>query len=98
MESIKLKSRIGDDGILRIQVPDNLKNKNFEILVVFQPIISPEDQSEATQGTTPESLGWNPGFFENVIGSWAGEPLERPPQAPFEIRENLTFGEEETLA
>jgi len=80
MESIKLKSRIGDDGILRIQFPDNFKNQNFEILVVLQPIPLPED---IAQIKTLESLGWNPGFFENVIGSWEGEPLERPPQLNF---------------
>lgn len=92
MESIKLKSRIGDDCILRIQFPDNFKNQNFEILVVLQPITLPED---IAQIKTPESLGWNPGFFENVIGSWEGEPLERSPQLTFEIREELTFGEKE---
>lgn len=96
MESIKLKSKIGDDGILQIQVPDNLKNQNLEILVVFQPIASPDNQPKHTTENTPESLGWSPGFFENVVGSWEGEPLERPPQLPFEIREELTFGEEET--
>jgi len=91
MESIKLKSRIGCDGILRIQFPDNFKNHSLKRLVVFQPITPPE---EIQQENTPESLGWNPSFFENVIGSWEGEPLERPPQLPFEIREELTFGEE----
>jgi len=35
MESIKLKSRIGDDGILKIQVPDNFKNQDLEIIIIF---------------------------------------------------------------
>lgn len=95
MESIKLKSKIGDDGILQIQVPENFKNQNLEILVVFQPISPPNNQPEHVTENTPESLGWNPGFFENVVGSWEGNPLERPPQLPFEIREELTFGDEE---
>jgi len=33
--------------------------------------------------------GWMPGFFEEVIGGWVGEPLERPEQGDFEIREQL---------
>jgi len=93
MESIKLKSRVGNDGILRIQVPENFKNQNLEILVVFQPIAAPEEQSQIPTKNTPESRGWLPGFFENVIGSWQGEPLERPTQLPYEVREELTFGE-----
>ncbi len=30
---------------------------------------------------------WSPGFFEEVIGGWAGEPLERAEQGEFEMRE-----------
>lgn len=94
MESIKLNSRIGDDGILRVQVPDNFKNQNLEILIVFQPISTSEAQKKSSENI-PELRGWSPGFFENVVGSWEGEPLERPSQIPFEVREDLTFGEEE---
>jgi len=36
-----------------------------------------------------ENFFWQPGFFEEVIGSWEGEPLERPEQLPYEIREEL---------
>lgn len=92
MESIKLKFRVGEDGILQIPIPDNFKNQNLEILVVFQPITAPEEQSQTPTENTPESRGWLPGFFENVIGSWEGEPLERPTQLPYEVREELTFG------
>ena len=30
---------------------------------------------------------WPPGFFEEVVGGWQGEPLERPPQGAYERRE-----------
>jgi hypothetical protein len=33
--------------------------------------------------------GWPEGFFEKVVGTWQGEPLERPPQPAFEEREEL---------
>ena len=32
--------------------------------------------------------GWPPGYFERTAGSFAGEPLERPPQGTAEQREN----------
>jgi hypothetical protein len=95
MESIKVKSHIGDDGILQVQVPDDFKNQNFEILIVFQPISNPDSQKDNSSDSTPESRGWNPGFFETVIGRWEGEPLERPSQLPYEVRDDLTFGEKE---
>ena len=35
------------------------------------------------------AIGWPPGYFENVIGGWKGEPLVRPSQGDFEERERL---------
>lgn len=95
MESIKLKSHIGNDGILQVQVPDDFRNQNFEILIVFQPISNIESQEDVLLDSKPESRGWNSNFFETTIGSWEGEPLERPSQLPYEVREDLTFGEKE---
>ena len=33
--------------------------------------------------------GWPEGFFDDVVGGWQGEPLERPPAGSFEPRERL---------
>lgn len=30
-------------------------------------------------------IGWPQGYFEDVVGSWVGEPLERP--EPLELKE-----------
>jgi hypothetical protein len=32
------------------------------------------------------AIGWPPGYFENVIGGWKGDPLVRPPQGEYEER------------
>jgi hypothetical protein len=32
-------------------------------------------------------LGWPEGYFEQVVGKWQGEPLERPEQLPLEERD-----------
>lgn len=47
-----------------------------------QPTISPIQ-------STPEDLGWPPGYFEQTYGSLRDEPLERGPQGVFETREEL---------
>ena len=33
--------------------------------------------------------GWPEGYFEEVVGGWHGEPLERPPQGTPESRDLL---------
>lgn len=38
MQSIKLKSRVSSDGILQLQVPLKLANKELELVIVYQPI------------------------------------------------------------
>ncbi|MFE4108634.1 hypothetical protein [Almyronema epifaneia] len=39
------------------------------------------------QPTVPSA--WQPNFFEDVIGSWEGNPLIREPQPGYEEREEL---------
>ncbi|WP_293059118.1 MULTISPECIES: hypothetical protein [unclassified Moorena] len=68
MESIKLISHVGSDGILHLDVPVGITNKELEVMVIFNPLKS------SLKVETPQ--GWMPGFFEEVIGGWAGEPLE----------------------
>ncbi|MCC6310724.1 MAG: hypothetical protein IT345_07370 [Trueperaceae bacterium] len=35
------------------------------------------------------AAAWPEGYFENVIGGWAGEPLERAERLPLEERDSL---------
>jgi hypothetical protein len=83
MHSIKLKKRVGADGVLHLDIPVGITDKEVEIMVIYQPLETP------TQLKTPEQRGWMPGFFEEVIGGWVGEPLERPEQGEYETREQL---------
>jgi hypothetical protein len=39
--------------------------------------------------TREMGLGWPEDFFEEVVGGWQGEPLQRPPQGQFEARDSL---------
>ncbi|MEH2050385.1 hypothetical protein [Nostoc sp.] len=42
METMKLRSYIGADGILQIQTPTDLKNTSVEVVVVIQPLADTE--------------------------------------------------------
>lgn len=83
MQSIKLRSRVGSDGILHLDIPLDLRDKDIEVMVIFQPL------EPSTQVKNPQELGWMPGFFEEVIGGWVGEPLVRAEQGEYETRETL---------
>lgn len=69
MENIQLKSHIGHDGILKVQVSTELQNTEVEVLVVFQ----------ATTDTGKEKIEkarrWPSGFFEKTWGSCTDDPI-----------------------
>ena len=81
MQTIKLKSHVGDDGILHLDVPKDIKNSELEVVVTFRNIISTSENRE--------KLEWSPGFFEKTAGAWEGEPLQRESQGEYENREEL---------
>ncbi|MBW4592502.1 MAG: hypothetical protein KME46_06170 [Brasilonema angustatum HA4187-MV1] len=76
MKSIKIRSRVGSDRVLHLDIPVELADTEIEVTVTIQKV-------------TPQQQGWMPGFFEEVIGGWVGEPLQRPEQGEFETREPL---------
>lgn len=82
MESFKVKTKIGEDGILRVEMPSEAKNVELEVLIIFETVNNQELQPKTTHG-------WHPDFFEKVIGGWQGEPLVRGEQGEYEIREEL---------
>ena len=73
MEATRLRAYIGDDGLLKIELPTNLNNTDVELVLVYQPT----------------SSGWSENYFEDTYGSLADDPLERPPQGDFEERDEL---------
>lgn len=36
MDSIKMRSRVGKDGILHLQIPVEITDKELEIMVIYQ--------------------------------------------------------------
>ena len=76
MDTIKIRSYVGKDGILHLDIPVEMPDTEIEVTVTIQRV-------------TPQQRGWMPGFFEEVIGGWVGEPLERAEQGEYETREPL---------
>ena len=78
METIKLKTYIGSDGLLKLELPTGISNRDLEVLVVLQPVAEAVDD-----------LGWPLGFFDRTYGALADDPLERPADLPLDVRDEL---------
>jgi len=86
METRSFRTKVGEDGILKIQLPPEIANQELDIVIVFQTA-----EGFPKSSKTPEELGFSPNFLNEVIGSWEGEPLKRPEQLPFEEREEIQW-------
>ena len=83
MDAIKLRSHVGPDGILKLEVPVGVKNVDLDVVVNVAPV------GDGRTTNTSEELGWPEGFFEETAGAWTGEPLVREPQGNYETRKPL---------
>lgn len=88
MESMKIQAQVGNDKILKIELPDEFANEELEMVIVFQRIGKTSLKSE---NKSPEELGYSRRFLEEVIGSWEGEMIEIPEQLHFEEREEIQW-------
>jgi hypothetical protein len=73
MKSIQIKSHVGKDGILHLQVPVDISDQEIEVLLVLQPV----DQKTVDM---PGSSGWPPDFFKITAGAFKDNPLKREAQ------------------
>jgi len=83
MKSMQLKSNVGHDGILRLQLPVDMPNQEIEMVIVIQAVSKKKESRY-----TPVKNGWPENFFQDVVGSWSGD-LDRQQQGIFELREEL---------
>ena len=77
MQTITVRSRVGSDGVLHLDIPSNYTEADLDVTVTVRPV---ENSGEAN---------WPSGFFDAVIGAWQGEPLVREPERSYERREDL---------
>lgn len=95
MQSITVQSHIGNDGILRLQVPVGLKDVDVQVTLAL------EEAHQNSAAKSPEDLGWPPEFFEATYGCLKDDPVERPLQNEFEETapaKPMTIDEIEALA
>lgn len=81
MQAIKVHGHIGADGILKLEIPSGLTNQDVEAVVVIQAVNLSAAPTDAN--------GYPIGFIEATYGSLAHDPIERPDQGEFDVREPL---------
>ena len=69
MQTIKLKSHVGGDGILHLDLLTDIKNAELEVVVTYRNIVSTSENRK--------KLEWLPGFFDKTAGALEREPLQR---------------------
>lgn len=78
MQSIKLNTYVGDDGMLQLQIPVGVTNTEMEVVVIYQPILADPSQPD------PRSK-----VAEPIESGWADDPVVHPnPKTP-EILEDM---------
>ena len=82
MKTIQLTTKTDENGMLSLQLPLDAPLQAMDVIVVLQPV---------SEGTKPEttSKGWPTGFFRKTAGAFAEDPIERPDQGDYEVREQI---------
>jgi hypothetical protein len=78
MKTMTLHVTSGKDGLLRVEIPAP-PNQAFDLVLVMQPA-----ENEAV-----DDLGWPVGFFEETYGSLTDDPIDRGPELPLPIRDEI---------
>ena len=80
MEQLSLTSKTDYDGVLRINIPTKLKAEQVDVFIVF-------DKSIKTSKS--EKSDWPDNFFSETYGCLSDDPIERPLQGDYPVREEL---------
>lgn len=78
METIRLKSHIGNDGLLRFELPTAMRNVEADIVIVYSVNDEPEE----------DPAEWD-AFIDATYGILADDPIERPATLPKDVRDEL---------
>jgi hypothetical protein len=67
MQTLTIKARSDDEGIVKLEIPTHLANREVEIVLVLH----------ASEPEPVDDMGYPIGYFEQTYGSFADEPLKR---------------------
>jgi hypothetical protein len=76
METIQLRTHIGSDGLLKLEMPVNVADVDADVVVVY--VVRPK----------PVDDDWM-SFINETYGILADDPIERPAELPADIREEI---------
>jgi hypothetical protein len=76
MQSIKISSYVGKDGMLHLDIPLEMKETELEVTVTF----------ETVNQTIKKDLEWHD-FINRTYGCLADDPIIGYPQGEYEERE-----------
>ncbi|MEH2451287.1 hypothetical protein [Nostoc sp.] len=85
MQSIKIHSYVGKDGMLHIDIPVEMKETELEVTVTLKPI---KKQTASSQDEELRQLEWHE-FLDKTYGCLADDPIMRHPQGEYEQREPI---------
>ncbi len=67
MQTMTLKARADKDGVVRLEIPTNVPDREVEIVLVMQPM----------EEEPLDDMGYPIGYFEDTYGMFADDPIER---------------------
>jgi hypothetical protein len=75
MKTLQIRTQIGQDGVLRLELPTGLTDTTLDVVVVLHQVKTEQSEWEA--------------FIEATAGSLADDPIERPHQGSYEQRDEI---------
>lgn len=78
MTTTVVNSRVGDDGVLTLELPLGAEEAGREVRVTVEPVRKPMTQAE-----------WQ-AWVQRMAGSISDPGFERQPQGEYEVREPLS--------
>ena len=74
METIKLQTHVGEDGVLKVELPIGVRGVDCDVVIVYTVNYERED--------------WE-AFVNRTYGTLADDPIERPAQLPLEVQDEI---------
>ncbi|MTJ28361.1 hypothetical protein [Aphanizomenon sp. UHCC 0183] len=85
MQSIKIRSYVGQEGVLHLDIPLEMRETELEVTVTFEPV---NQTIKIAQNQEIKDLEWHD-FINRTYGCLADDPIIRYPQGEYEEREAI---------
>ena len=85
METLTVKSHVGKDGVLKLELPVHSVDVDVDVVVV----VSPVHEGVVNKNEGPAAGKWLRAHVHKTHGSIKDPTFVRPPQGEYEKREEL---------